>query len=75
MGDPIRAVEILAPDIRSVHLKDALRPTVPGQWGQEVPLGQGAVNIHEFVNALRKNGYKGPLIIEPRSRRSGRPAA
>jgi L-ribulose-5-phosphate 3-epimerase len=64
MGDPIRAVEILAPDIRSVHLKDALRPTVPGQWGQEVPLGQGEVNIHEFVNALRKNGYNGPLIIE-----------
>ena len=41
MGDPIRAVEILGPDIRSVHVKDARRPTVPGQWGEEVPLGQG----------------------------------
>ena len=41
MGDPIRAVEILGPDIRSVHVKDANRPTVPGQWGQEVPLGEG----------------------------------
>ncbi|MGL4465562.1 MAG: sugar phosphate isomerase/epimerase family protein, partial [Planctomycetia bacterium] len=28
MGDPIRAVEILGPDIRSVHLKDANRPIV-----------------------------------------------
>ncbi len=64
MGDPIRAVEILGPDIRSVHVKDARRPTVPGQWGQEVPLGQGEVNIREFVNALKKNGYTGPLIIE-----------
>jgi L-ribulose-5-phosphate 3-epimerase len=64
MGDPIRAVEILGPDIRSVHLKDARRPTAPGQWGQEVPLGQGEVNIREFVNALKKNGYTGPLVIE-----------
>jgi L-ribulose-5-phosphate 3-epimerase len=64
MGDPIRAVEILGPDIRSVHLKDARRPTTPGQWGQEVPLGQGEVNIREFVNALKKNGYTGPLVIE-----------
>jgi L-ribulose-5-phosphate 3-epimerase len=64
MGDPIRAVELLAPDIRSVHVKDARRPTVKGAWGQEVPLGQGEVNIREFVNALRKNGYQGPLIIE-----------
>jgi L-ribulose-5-phosphate 3-epimerase len=64
MGDPVRAVEILGPDIRSVHAKDARRPTVPGQWGQEVPLGQGEVNIREFVSALKKNGYTGPLIIE-----------
>jgi L-ribulose-5-phosphate 3-epimerase len=64
MGDPIRAVEILGPDIRSVHVKDALRPKVAGQWGAEVPLGEGEVNIPEFVNALRKNGYSGPLIIE-----------
>ena len=64
MGDPIRAIEILAPDIRSVHVKDARRPTVSGSWGQEVPLGQGEVNIREFVNALRKNGYQGPLMIE-----------
>jgi sugar phosphate isomerase/epimerase len=64
MGDPIRAVEVLAPDIRSVHVKDAFRPKVAGEWGQEVPLGQGEVNIKEFVNALKKNGYTGPLLIE-----------
>ena len=64
MGDPIRAVEILGPDIRSVHVKDARRPIAAGQWGQEVPLGQGQVNIREFVSALKKNGYTGPLIIE-----------
>ncbi len=51
MGDPIRAVEILGPDIQSVHVKDARRPTMAGQWGEEVPLGQGEVNIREFIGA------------------------
>ena len=64
MGDPIRAVEILGPDIRSVHVKDANRPKVPGQWGEEVPLGRGQANIKQFVTTLKKVGYRGPLCIE-----------
>jgi sugar phosphate isomerase/epimerase len=64
MGDPIRAVEILGPDIRSVHMKDARRPSVPGEWGEEVPLGSGEVNISRFIQALKKNGYSGSLIVE-----------
>ncbi len=64
MGDPIKAVEILGPDIRSVHVKDANRPTQSGQWGQEVPLGQGQVDIRRFVQALKANGYTGSLIVE-----------
>ncbi len=64
MGDPIRAVEILGPDIRSVHVKDARRPTTPGRWGEEVPLGQGDVNIRKFVQTLKRAGYTGPLVVE-----------
>lgn len=63
-GDPLRAVEILGADIRSVHVKDATRPTVSGNWGEEVPLGQGQVNIRQFVKTLQKVGYRGPLCIE-----------
>jgi sugar phosphate isomerase/epimerase len=63
-GDPLRAVEILAPDIRSVHVKDAIRTRVPGTWGDEVPLGQGQVNIKQFLLTLKKVGYRGPLCIE-----------
>src|SRR5207248_6963987 len=63
-GDPIRAVEILGADIRSVHVKDANRPKVAGQWGEEVPLGEGQANIRQFVRTLKKVGYKGPLCIE-----------
>lgn len=64
MGDPIRAVEILGSDIRSVHCKDARRPTTPGEWGEEVPLGEGEVGMERFVQALRRVGYDGPLVIE-----------
>jgi L-ribulose-5-phosphate 3-epimerase len=62
--DPIRAVELLAPDIRSVHVKDANRPTVKGTWGAEVPLGTGQTNTKLFVQTLKKVGYRGPLCIE-----------
>ena len=63
-GDPIRAIEILGPDIRSVHVKDAIRTKVPGAWGEEVPLGQGQANIKKFVQTLKKVGYTGSLCIE-----------
>lgn len=63
-GDPIRAVELLAGRIRSVHVKDANRPTVSGQWGEEVPLGKGQVNIARFLRTLKTVGYTGALCIE-----------
>lgn len=64
MGDPIEAVKILGPDIRSVHVKDAIRPETPGTWGREVPLGQGQVGIPAFLKALKSVGYTGPLVVE-----------
>jgi sugar phosphate isomerase/epimerase len=64
MGDPIRAIEILAPDIRSVHVKDAKRPTTRGQWGEEVLLGEGEVDIRRFIAALKDVGYTGSLVVE-----------
>jgi L-ribulose-5-phosphate 3-epimerase len=63
-GDPIRAVEILGPYIRSVHVKDAVMTKVPGTWGDEVPLGKGQANIKKFIQTLKKVGYQGPLCIE-----------
>ncbi len=62
--NPIEAVELLAPDIRSVHVKDANRPKTPGAWGEEVPLGVGQTNTKLFIQALKKAGYRGPLCIE-----------
>ncbi len=61
---PLDALDMLAPYIRSVHMKDANRPQVPGTWGEEVPLGQGQTNTRAVVKKLKQLGYRGPLFIE-----------
>ena len=48
-GDPIEAVRILAPWVRHIHIKDAVRTKKPGTWGTEVPWGQGEVNSDAFL--------------------------
>jgi sugar phosphate isomerase/epimerase len=64
-GEPIEALEMLGSRVRSVHCKDALWAQRPGQeWGQEVPLGQGAVGMEQYLKTLLKIGYRGPLTIE-----------
>jgi len=47
-----------------VHAKDGLYPTTGRHLGQEVPLGQGKVNIAVLVAKLKAIGYTGPLTIE-----------
>jgi L-ribulose-5-phosphate 3-epimerase len=62
--DPLVALDLLAPDLRTVHVKDACRPTTPGEWGTEVPLGQGQTDTAGFLRKLKAIGYAGPLFIE-----------
>lgn len=65
-GDPIQALEILAPKVLSVHAKDGTWPPtgVPGALGVEQPLGQGAVGMELFVNKLKQVDYKGTINVE-----------
>ena len=62
--DPLPALKKVGHLVQSVHVKDAIRPTKPGDWGTEVPLGQGKVNITAFVKTLKEIGYSGSLCIE-----------
>lgn len=62
--DPIAAIERLGPYIRSVHAKDANRPTMPGVWGKEVPLGTGETNTKLVMQTLNSIGFTGPILIE-----------
>jgi L-ribulose-5-phosphate 3-epimerase len=63
-GDPLEAVQTLAPWIRHVHIKDALRTQVPGTWGTEVAWGTGQVGAESFLSGLKQAGFEGALAIE-----------
>ncbi len=64
-GQPIEALEILGRRVRSVHFKDARWGKSPGkEWGEEVQLGDGDVDIQKYMQTLKTIGYDGPLTIE-----------
>lgn len=64
-GEPIEALKLIGDRVRSVHCKDARWADNPGQeWGQEMPLGEGDVGIHRYLETLKEIGYRGPLTIE-----------
>lgn len=62
--EPLTAFRRLAPWVRHIHVKDALRTKVPGTWGSEVVWGEGQVNAFAFLNTLAECGYDGALAIE-----------
>jgi len=63
-GDPIEAVKVLSAWIKHVHIKDAIKTKTPGQWGSEVPWGEGQVDSGKFLAVLNEIGYEGTLAIE-----------
>ncbi|HEX4147659.1 MAG TPA: sugar phosphate isomerase/epimerase family protein [Pirellulales bacterium] len=64
-GEPIEALRKVGHLVRSVHCKDAIWARRPGQeWGAEVPLGEGAVGMENYLHTLDEIGYTGPLTIE-----------
>jgi L-ribulose-5-phosphate 3-epimerase len=65
-GDPIEALDLLAPRILSVHCKDGDWPPKdqPDALGVEKRLGQGQVGIPAYIQALKRLGFTGPLNIE-----------
>jgi sugar phosphate isomerase/epimerase len=62
--EPISAMMMLAPWIRHVHAKDAVRTRVDGTWGAEVPWGDGEVNAKDFLDALKGIGFNGAIAVE-----------
>jgi sugar phosphate isomerase/epimerase len=63
-GNPVEALKILAPWIRHVHIKDAVKTKEPGTWGAEVPWGDGDVGAAGFLKALKEIQFSGTLAIE-----------
>ncbi|MDP7070414.1 MAG: sugar phosphate isomerase/epimerase family protein [Phycisphaerales bacterium] len=63
-GDPIEAMERLAPRIVSLHLKDALASGDSEAWGTETPLGAGQVDWDAFFAIARDLPNEVDAIIE-----------
>jgi L-ribulose-5-phosphate 3-epimerase len=63
-GEPIDAIQILSRWIRHIHIKDALRSPIAGQWGKEVVWGSGHVDGETFLRAVKQTGFDGALSIE-----------
>ncbi len=64
MDNPIDALRMLAPYVKQVHVKDAKRTKVKGQWGEEVIVGQGEVDWVAFVRILAEADFTGGYIFE-----------
>lgn len=61
---PVEAFRRIGQHVISCHAKDGIWPTVEGQLGSEVPVGQGQVSFPDFVAALKELRFKGPIVIE-----------
>ena len=64
MDDPIEALRQLAPHVQQVHVKDAKRTDIKGQWGDEVVVGTGEVDWVAFVRILAEADFDGSYVFE-----------
>ncbi len=63
-ANPVDAVEIIGPHVKSVHAKDGKWPTDPMKLGEEVLIGTGDVNFLKVFARLHQLGYTGAITIE-----------
>jgi len=64
MGEPVAALRHLAPRVRQVHVKDAVRTETPGTWGREVVAGTGEVDWDRFFDLLHAMPHTVDVVIE-----------
>jgi len=64
MGDPVRALDRLAPAVKQIHVKDAVPTDTPGTWGTEVVAGRGAVDWGAFFDVAASIRPEVPFVIE-----------
>lgn len=63
-ANPVDAIDIIGPHVRSVHAKDGKWPTDPMKLGEEVLIGTGIVDFTKVITKLHKLGYRNPITIE-----------
>lgn len=63
-GDPVEALTMLAPHVVQLHIKDARPTATPGSWGQEVVVGEGAVDWPALLEVVHSLPEEVDLVIE-----------
>lgn len=63
-ANPVDAVDIIGPHVRSMHAKDGKWPTDPMKLGEEVLIGTGIVDFQQVFTKLHRLGYTGAVTIE-----------
>ncbi len=63
-SNPVDAVDMIGPHVKSVHAKDGKWPTDPMKLGEEVLIGTGCVDFPAVFEKLHKLGYGGAITIE-----------
>jgi sugar phosphate isomerase/epimerase len=63
-ANPVDAVDIIGPHVRSIHAKDGRWPTDPMKLGEEVLIGTGLVDFEKVFTKLHRLGYTGAVTIE-----------
>jgi L-ribulose-5-phosphate 3-epimerase len=63
-ANPVDAVDIIGPFVKSIHAKDGRWPTDPSKLGEEVLIGQGLVNFKQVFSKLKALHYTGAITIE-----------
>jgi L-ribulose-5-phosphate 3-epimerase len=63
-ANPVDAVDIIGPYVRSFHAKDGRWPTDPMQPGAQSLIGTGLVDFPAIFTRLHRLGYAGAVTIE-----------
>jgi L-ribulose-5-phosphate 3-epimerase len=63
-ANPVDAMDVIGPYVKSVHAKDGKWPTDPTKLGEEVVIGKGLVDFKQVFTKLHKLGYTGAITIE-----------
>ena len=63
-GEPLEALRALRGRVLQAHVKDARAPARRGEWGSEVPVGEGEVDWPAFLAEIEAAPQRIDLVVE-----------
>lgn len=63
-GNPIEALRLVGPYVKSCHLKDGILTRVPGNWGEEAAVSTGQVDWPAFFQTMADIHFDGYFCFE-----------